>query len=215
MAKQPKNFADEDKDSDERGQESIHDADRQTDDHDEERLNDRGGAGKMSRVDATHEASSRELDSREVTQDADRLDNFRRSMFQSALPSLPDIPGYHVCWLTTTNPRDPIQGRLMLGYELIKSSEIPGYDLTSVKNGDYAGYIGVNEMIAAKIPLRLYKMYMTEAHHNAPMQEEAKLRSATEMIAEEAAEKSGKRPELGEGTARLGKGPARPKFEGV
>src|SRR5947207_4757899 len=75
-------------------------------------------------------------ESRELT-DAERVDMLRHTFFQSALPDIPPIPGYHVCWLTTQNPRDPVHGRLRLGYELIKSSEIPGFEHLGMKSGDY------------------------------------------------------------------------------
>ena len=60
---------------------------------------------------------SRGMEDRPVTEnrvvsDQDRLDMFRMSLHQSALPDLPEIPGYHVCWLTTANPRDSSLPRL-------------------------------------------------------------------------------------------------------
>lgn len=84
-----------------------------------------------------------------------------------------------------------------------------------MKQGDYAGYVGVNEMVAARIPLRIYEMLMNEAHHVAPNQEEDKLRAMNEVIAEEAKKQSGRAPQIGNGTAALGKGPRRGVFEGV
>ena len=51
---------------------------------------------------------------REIS-DSDRLDMFRQQFFHASLPDLPKIPGYHVCWLTTTNPRDTINMRMRLG----------------------------------------------------------------------------------------------------
>lgn len=150
-------------------------------------------------------------ENREIS-DKERLEAFRAQMFQTSLPNLPKIPGYHTCWLTTTNQRDTIQMRQMWGYELIKSSEIPGFEAVSIKTGDYAGYIGVNEMIAAKLPIRLYEMFMTEAHHKLPQDEEDKLRATLEVIEEEARRK-GAKVLAGEGNRQLGQGPANPIFE--
>lgn len=150
---------------------------------------------------------------REVS-DATRLEAFRAQMFQTTLPKLPDIPGYHTCWLTTTNPRDPIMTRLNWGYEPIKAGDVPGFDSVSLKTGEYAGCIGVNEMIAFKLSLSLYEMFMTEAHHKLPNEEEEKLNATLELIADEA-RKKGAKVLAGDGTAALGKGPPRPKFEGV
>jgi hypothetical protein len=108
-------------------------------------------------------------------------------MFQSVLPDLPTINGYQVCWLTTTNPRDSIEARSRLGYEPVKETDIPGWEYISLKTGDYAGCIGVNEMIAFKLPMHLYEAYMREAHHNQPLAEEQKLTSVVDVAREEAA----------------------------
>lgn len=144
-----------------------------------------------------------------VLSDEERLDEFRKSFFQSVLPDLPPIEGYHVCWLTTTNPRDSIPGRIRLGYEPVKSKDIPGWEYATMKTGDYAGCIGVNEMIAFKLPMHLYEAYMREAHHVQPLYEEEKLSSVLDVIREEAAmaAKSGARGikfEMEEGMAELG-----------
>ncbi len=157
---------------------------------------------------------SRKVDDRDHTQnivlsDEERLDEFRKSFFQSVLPDLPPIPGYHVCWLTTTNPRDSITGRMRLGYEPVKEGDVPGWETISLKTGEYAGCIGVNEMIAFKLPMNLYEAYMREAHHNQPLSEERKLTAAIDVIREEAAQvaKSGARGikiEAEPGMAELG-----------
>jgi hypothetical protein len=134
---------------------------------------------------------SREMEDRQVTQnrevtDDDRLEMFRAQLFNDALPDLPNIPGYHMCWLTTTNPRDPIHRRIQLGYEPIKASEVPGMEFASVKTGEWAGMIGVNEMIAFKLPEALYQRFMQEAHHDAPLREENKLAETAEIMRQQA-----------------------------
>lgn len=147
--------------------------------------------------------------------DSKRLDMFRRQFFQSALPDLPKIRGYHVCWLTTTNPRDPIHARMRLGYTPIKPSEVPGYDAMKITSGEHAGCIGVNEMIAFKLPLHLYKVYMREVHHDAPLAEERKLRAAIDLANESLAEQGlGKKTRIIEedGNAELGRSRKAPNF---
>lgn len=134
---------------------------------------------------------SRDMEDRQVTQnrevtDDDRLEMFRAQLFNDALPDLPNIPGYHMCWLTTTNPRDPIHRRIQLGYEPIKASEVPGMEFASVKTGEWAGMIGVNEMIAFKLPETLYQRFMQEAHHDAPLREENKLAETAEIMRQQA-----------------------------
>lgn len=142
--------------------------------------------------------------------DDERLDEFRKSFYQSVLPDLPKIPGYHVCWLTTTNPRDSIAARARLGYEPVTEDDIPGWSYASIKTGEYAGCIGVNEMIAFKLPLNLYEAYMREAHHTQPLLEEQKLTSVLDTIREEAsrAAQSGSRGvklyNVEDGSAELG-----------
>jgi len=117
-----------------------------------------------------------------VLEDDERLTEFRKQFYQSVLPDLPKIPGWHVCWLTTTNPADSIQRRTRLGYEPIKASEIPGWEYASIKTGTYEGCIGVNEMIAFKLPLELYEAFMYESHHAQPLAEEEKLSNAVDVM---------------------------------
>jgi hypothetical protein len=155
----------------------------------------------------------RVTEDREITDD-DRLEMFRQSFFQHALPDLPKIPGYHVCWLTTQNPRDSIAARIRLGYEPVKPEDVPGWEYATVKTGEYAGCIGVNEMLAFKLPQSLYLKYMSEAHHNAPAQEEERLADTSKFIEE--ARKAGvsKVPRLyeGDGLAAMREAPPKPQF---
>lgn len=150
--------------------------------------------------------------------DSKRLDMFRRQFFQSSLPDLPKIKGFHVCWLTTTNPRDPIHGRMRLGYTPITLKEVPGFEAMAIKTGEYSGCIGVNEMIAFKLPLHLYKAYMREAHHIQPLQEESKLRNAVESANEDLARQGlGRKTRIveEEGNAELGRHRRSPDFAEV
>lgn len=138
-----------------------------------------------------HREEVRRSQDRPVTEsrdlnEADRLEMFRNQLFNDALPDLPNVPGYHMCWLTTTNPRDPIHRRMQLGYEPVRPDEVPGMEYASLKTGDYAGMIGVNEMIAFKLPLSLYEKFMQEAHHDAPMREEDKLAEVADLMREQA-----------------------------
>ncbi len=150
---------------------------------------------------------SRAMNDRQVTEDraisdAERVEAFRQQMFQSALPDLPKLEGYHLCWLTTTNPRDPIQARLRLGYEPVKPEDIAGWEYLTLKTGEWAGFVGVNEMLAFKLPLSLYEAYMKEAHHNAPLQQEVTIARAVKEVASQIRSKGG-RVEMGDGMAEL------------
>lgn len=124
-------------------------------------------------------------DNREIGDEV-RLEMFRQQFTQAALPDLPKIPGYHVCWLTTTNPRDTVNMRMRLGYEPVKPEDIPGWESTAIKSGEWVGFIGVNEMLAFKIPMSLYEAYMNEAHHIAPLKELEKLTDTADFLRQQA-----------------------------
>lgn len=150
-------------------------------------------------------------ENREISDD-DRLAMFRQQFFQAALPDLPKIPGYHVCWLTTTNPRDTINMRMRLGYEPVKPEDIPGWEATTVKSGEWQGLIGVNEMLAFKLPLSLYEKYMQEAHHDAPTRELEKLTDTAEFLQQQA-ENSGTYLVEGDGMQDMRQSRGRAKFD--
>jgi hypothetical protein len=171
------------------------------------------GDHRYARDDSDRALDEREHGDRELSDD-ERLELFRLSLFQNQLPSLPQIPGFHMCWLTTANPRDSIQGRLRLGYTLVRAAEMPGWEHSVLTGGQFEGCVGVNEMVAAKLPLRLFEMYMTEAHHNQPLAEEGKLRATLDAIRDQARGK-GAALTLEEGMAALGQRPRRAHFEEI
>ena len=164
----------------------------------DERLTKSAGEGRRNR--ATLERVATE--NRELTE-KERVEMFRQQFYQSALPDLPKIPGWHLCWLTTTNPRDSIQTRIRLGYEPVKPEDVPGWEYATLKTGDWAGMIGVNEMLAFKLPMSLYSKYMEEAHYLAPLREEEKLTDTAEFL-EQQAKASKSRIDMGDGTRELG-----------
>lgn len=169
------------------------------------------GDHQYTRDDSDRILGDRENQERDIT-DEERLEMFRLAMFQNQLPALPHMPGWHPCWLTTANPRDSIQGRLRLGYQLIRPEEVPGWEHNVLTSGQYTGCIGINEMVAAKLPMRLYEMYMTEAHHNQPLAEEGRLRSTLDAVREA----QGKtQVYLEGGMAALGQNPRRAHFEEI
>lgn len=124
--------------------------------------------------------------------DAEYLVLFRDTINQSVLPDLPKIPGFHTFWATTTNSRDTIASRMRMGYEFIKADELRGWEGGTIKTGDYAGCVGINEMVALKIPERLYQLYMVEVHHRAPLAEEEKIRAAVQDTSEKALRDKGR-----------------------
>jgi len=107
----------------------------------------------------------------------------RRAMFknewtQEALPKPPELAGYHMCWLSTTNSYDPIHKRIRMGYEPVLASDISGFSHYKMGSGEYEGYVAVNEMLLFKIPSDIYQVMMEELHHYQPLQEERALRNS-------------------------------------
>lgn len=146
-----------------------------------------------------------------VLNDDQRLELFKNSFTQAALPDLPRAPGWHNIWLSTTNPKDPIHFRLRIGYELIRAKDVPGYEIMMVKNpqSEFDGCIMVAEMVAARIPMSLYQKYMKEVHHDAPREEEGRLRSTLDTIRQHA-EGKGSQWFEGNGMRDLGNSPTQP-----
>lgn len=142
------------------------------------------------------------VEDRELTDD-ERVALFQASIIQSVLPDLPKQSGYHMCWLSTTNPRDTVENRLRLGYQLIHKDQLRGWRGASVKSGEFAGVVSINEMVAARIPLSLYNSYMRIVHHDAPLDEEQKIKSTVESLQQTGEEANAPIRELGDGTAAI------------
>jgi hypothetical protein len=101
---------------------------------------------------------------------------------QSALPKVPEIPGWHLCWLSTTNGYDSIDKRMRLGYVPVKADELPGFDNYRVKAGEDIGFIACNEMRLYKLPMDVYQEVMTQMHHEAPNEESDKVQVQVEQL---------------------------------
>ncbi len=113
--------------------------------------------------------------------------NERRKMWkdewtQRALPEVPEIPGWHLCWLSTTNSYDSIDKRIRLGYVPVKADEVPGFENHRVKAGEHTGFVACNEMLLYKIPMDVYQEVMAHFHHEAPLDEANKIRSQAESV---------------------------------
>ena len=106
----------------------------------------------------------------------------RNEFQQTVLPSIPDIPGFHLCWLATNSQYDPIHRRFSLGYTPVQADEMPGYDMYKVKDGDQSGHIMCNEMLLCKMPMDIYQDIMLEHHHYQPMDEADKIRVDQEQL---------------------------------
>ena len=101
---------------------------------------------------------------------------------QSALPKLPEIKGWHLCWLSTTNSYDSLDKRIRLGYVPVRADEFPNFDNYRVKAGEHVGHVACNEMILCKIPEDMYQDIMLQMHHEAPMDEADKIKVQIEQL---------------------------------
>lgn len=105
----------------------------------------------------------------------------------NVLPNLPPIPGYHVCWLSTTNTRDNPDTRKRLGYTPVRWEDVPNWEFNSLKSGSSSeGLIVVNEMVAYKVPEDIYRVLMKKFHHEDPMDAERSLDRMLEVVREQA-----------------------------
>lgn len=100
----------------------------------------------------------------------------RQEWTQEILPTPPQIPGMHLCWLSTTNSTDPIHKRIQLGYVPVKASEVPGLDQYKISDGQFEGCVACNEMILFKVPVEIYQDLMMIYHHDIPLEQEASIR---------------------------------------
>lgn len=137
--------------------------------------------GRLTReADPAGERGDRGVEDTERSQDLalfseDELNKFIASEFEdSRLPSPPKIPGWHLCWLTTTSPYDPVQKRMRLGYVPVRPDELPGFqDPHAPKlEGFSEGYITCNEMVLFKIKEEVYQGIMRYFHHKRPLEQE-------------------------------------------
>ncbi len=141
---------------------------------------------KKSLSSGSRETRSSEDASRKPPEDSFVSSEERRKMWkdewtQSALPNAPDIPGWHVCWLSTTNSYDSIDKRIRLGYVPVKADDIPGFENYRVKAGEHIGYVACNEMLLFKIPEEAYQEIMTHFHHEQPLEEANKIKVQAEQ----------------------------------
>ncbi len=133
------------------------------------------------------ESRSSQDSSRAAPEEAFISKQERRKMWsdewtQSALPKVPEIPGWHLCWLSTTNGYDSIVKRMRLGYVPVRADELPGFDNYRVKAGEDIGFIACNEMRLYKLPMEVYQEVMTQMHHDAPNEESDKVQVQIEQL---------------------------------
>lgn len=109
---------------------------------------------------------------------AERRRMLRETMVSQILPTPPEIPGWHQCWLSTTSSTDPIHKRLQVGYQPVRISEVPGFEQYKVDGGQFDGCVEFNEMLLFKIPNEIYQDLMRIYHHDIPLEQEQSIRDS-------------------------------------
>jgi len=108
---------------------------------------------------------------------AERRRLLRQEWVQSVLPQVPEMPGFHLCWVSTTNSTDPIHKRMQVGYTPVKASEIPGFDQYKIASeNEFNGCIACNEMLLFKLPMQIYQDLMAIYHDDMPREQEQAIR---------------------------------------
>jgi hypothetical protein len=136
-----------------------------------------GGRESRASLDSSREAPEEKFVSAE-----ERRKMWKDEWTQSALPAIPEIKGWHLCWLSTTNSYDSIDKRIRLGYVPVKAEEVPGMENNKVKAGEHVGFIACNEMLLYKIPNEMYQDVMAHFHHEAPLEDANKIRLQAEQV---------------------------------
>jgi hypothetical protein len=134
----------------------------------------------------------------------------RQEWVQEVLPTPPKIPGYHCCWLSTTNSTDPVYKRIQRGYVPVKATEVPGFGSQfTATGGDFDGCVACNEMLLFKVPEQVYQDLMAIYHYDMPLEQEATIRENVERKQEY--DSSGRKLGSVEGDfGNLGKSSAQP-----
>ena len=119
----------------------------------------------------------------------ERIDAFRDKWQNSALPDLPKdaIPGFHLCWLSTTNQYDSIDKRLALGYEPVKAAELGnGFEsLGKMSSGKFEGCVSCNEMVLFKLPEEIYQEVMRMLHLEDPLEHQRNITASVRSNSQE------------------------------
>jgi ribosomal protein S21 len=119
----------------------------------------------------------------------ERAEAFRDKWQNSALPDIPGgtIPGFHLCWLSTTNNYDSIDKRMALGYEPVKAAELgKGFEsLGKMSSGKFEGCVSCNEMVLFKLPEEIYQEVMRMLHLEDPLEHQRNITASVRSTAQE------------------------------
>lgn len=112
----------------------------------------------------------------------ERIKNLRDIHTGDILPDANKLkhkdPEMHYFWASTTSKSDPIYRRQQLGYEFVRSEELPELAIDfRVSEGLYEGCVACNELILMKIPRILANELMKINHHERPLEEEQRIKA--------------------------------------
>lgn len=134
------------------------------------------GVGEVSRGSRDNADVDRVQQDGSTLSASERRRLLRQDWVAEVLPTPPEIPGFHLCWLSTTASTDPLHKRIQLGYTPVRITEVPGLDQFKVDGGQFDGCVAVNEMLLFKIPMQVYQDIMTIYHHDIPLEQEAAIK---------------------------------------
>jgi hypothetical protein len=143
----------------------------------DERLRNVRDSSRESRGASLSEEDRSRSEPREIS-DEQRIAAFRARLFQHVLPDLPEIPGYKTIWLSMNAEQDTIQQRESDGYVPVTLDDVPGWAHPAMETGAAQGHIRIREMIAYKLPERIWRMYMEINHHERPMDQDQRMLAA-------------------------------------
>lgn len=130
----------------------------------------------------------------QVRPTADQLRAEARTLMQNfdmnVLPPPPQIAGYHTMWASLETKSGHPKVYAKLKYSPISYAEVPEWEKLSSAHltGEYANYVTCNEMVALKIPLEMYQVYMEENHYLKPQRKEQAIREAVQGIRDRGSE---------------------------
>ena len=140
-----------------------------------------GGDNRLTKTTTRDDRSS--ADAERINKDGtalnmkERMAMIRNEWTQDVLPSPPKEPGWHHCWLSTTNSSDPIYKRMQKGYIPVMAKDLMGFTQSKVTEGEFEGVVSCNEMLLFKIEEEIYQDIMLYLHHELPMSEEEILKA--------------------------------------
>ena len=141
----------------------------------------------LDRVEETKERMAAE--DPDLKSKRERAEAFRDKWQNSALPDIPGgtIPGFHLCWLSTTNNYDSIDKRMALGYEPVKAAELgKGFEaLGKMSSGKFEGCVSCNEMVLFKLPEEIYQEVMRMMHLEDPLEHQRNITASGRSTAQD------------------------------